>query len=263
MITSASLAADLQKLGLSSGDMLVVHSSMKKIGTQVEGGPHAVIEALLQVIGETGTLLMPVFCKKPEGLVDLRTEPSRLGLITETFRTWPGVLRSNDATHSIAAIGPLAEQVLAGHEVVSPLDANSPLHTMCRLGGKVLHIGTDLCSCSLLHVAESIVNVPYQHIGYAGFNCAVPYIGTDGVERMQEPHKSPGDSRGFLCVMELDAVKNSYRSGLVGHAPTLLFDGQVLLDATVALLEKEPCALLCDKGNCDVCVDRRAVMANL
>ena len=261
MFTISSLAADLQNIGLETGDMVVVHSSMKQIGGEIEGGPGAVIQALLQVIGDSGTLLMPVFTK-PATFVDLNTAPSRLGLITETFRTWPGVMRSNDATHSVAAIGPLAAQVIAGHELVSPLDAESPLHTMCKLGGKVLHLGTDLCSCSLLHVAESMVPVPYQHIAYPGYDYDVPYRGTDGVERVQKLDKCPGDSRGFLRVMELDTVKASCRSGLIGKAPSLLFDGQILLDATVALLRQEPCALLCDKANCSVCVDRRAVMVN-
>ena len=123
IINGARLEHDLRALGLGSGDIVNVHSSMKSIGSQVDGGPKAVIQALLNVIdaesGGAGTLLMPSFTQAiaPN---DLRTMPSRLGLITETFRQWPGVLRSNDPTHSVAGIGKDADEILAGHEDIAP-----------------------------------------------------------------------------------------------------------------------------------------------
>ena len=53
--TRASLTADLGALGISTGDVLVVHSSMSTLG-YVVGGPQAVVEALLDAVGPTGTL---------------------------------------------------------------------------------------------------------------------------------------------------------------------------------------------------------------
>jgi len=44
------LMRDLAGLGLSPGDMVMVHSSMRAIG-RVLGGPDAVIQALLDVVG--------------------------------------------------------------------------------------------------------------------------------------------------------------------------------------------------------------------
>jgi aminoglycoside N3'-acetyltransferase len=54
------LETDLRELGLQSGDQVVVHSSFKSIGP-VEGGPVAVVEALLAVLGPSGTLVLPTF----------------------------------------------------------------------------------------------------------------------------------------------------------------------------------------------------------
>lgn len=58
--TSSSLISDFQRIGLKKGDIILVHSSLSKIGWTV-GGPVAVIEALQNVITEEGTLIMPAF----------------------------------------------------------------------------------------------------------------------------------------------------------------------------------------------------------
>ncbi len=260
MFTAAQLTDDFRKIGIEAGDILTVHSSMKKIGDQVDGGPQAVIQALLDALGEDGTLIMPVFTS-PKEFIDLNEESSRLGLITETFRIWPEVLRSNDATHSVAAIGKHAEEILAGHEDVAPLDENSPLHKAALMGGKVLHLGTDLKSCSLVHVAESILDIPYQHIPYPGYENEIRYKGTDGVERVQTRTKSPGDSNGFLVLMERPGVQKICKTGLIGHATSYLFDAKILLDETIALLKEDPAGLLCWKDFCKICGPRREALA--
>ena len=59
-ITKQQLIDDLQKIGLKNGDSVLVHSSLSKIGF-VEGGAKTVIDALSEVISETGTLLFPTF----------------------------------------------------------------------------------------------------------------------------------------------------------------------------------------------------------
>lgn len=259
MITEEQLVNDFHALGLNSGDMVNVHSSMKTIGGHdIAGGPETVIRALLRAIGESGTLVMPVFTHPAEH-VDLRTAPSRLGLISETFRRWPGVVRSNDATHSVAALGLQAEQIISGHEDLAPLDVNSPLHKLATAGGKILHLGTDLRSCSMLHAAESIAGVPYQHIGYPGYDRDMPYTGADGVERIQRLSLRPGDGNGFIKAMDLPAVQAACRSGITGAGVSYVFDAAALMDAVVAELRKHPRAMLCDKANCTVCSQRRLV----
>ena len=56
--TTASLAADFIQLGLRPGAIVMVHSSLGQIGW-TEGGPVTAIEALLEVLGPDGTLVMP------------------------------------------------------------------------------------------------------------------------------------------------------------------------------------------------------------
>ena len=56
--TCNSLRRELCQLGLSVGMTVMVHSSLGQVGWTV-GGPVTVIRALLEVIGTTGTLVMP------------------------------------------------------------------------------------------------------------------------------------------------------------------------------------------------------------
>ena len=56
--TRETLAADLRALGLQSGMVVIVHSSLSSIGW-VNGGSMAVVQALLDVITPDGTLVMP------------------------------------------------------------------------------------------------------------------------------------------------------------------------------------------------------------
>ncbi|NRA39532.1 MAG: AAC(3) family N-acetyltransferase [Planctomycetes bacterium] len=258
VITQKRIETDLRAIGINSGDIVNVHSSMKKIGSQVEGGPQAVIQALLNVLGDQGTLIMPVFSKPIED-IDLNVIPSRLGLISETFRQWPGVKRSNDPTHSVAALGKDADQILVDHEYVPPLGVNSPLHKATLQGGKTLHLGTNLNSNSLLHVAESLAGAPYLHIGYDGFHGTHEYMCTDGKLRVKEPTEAPGDSVGFMKVWGNDGVVAARTEGCIGEAPSELYQSLLLLDAVVEFVELDPYSILCDKEYCQLCPQRRMV----
>ena len=58
LATVESLRDDFEALGIEKGMVLLVHSSLSALGW-VCGGAVAVIIALQEVLGETGTLVMP------------------------------------------------------------------------------------------------------------------------------------------------------------------------------------------------------------
>ncbi len=95
---------DLLELGVKPGDMVLVHSSMKALGT--ECAPEEIIDAMEEVLGEEGTLLMPaltyenVTAEQPV-FDSAATEPC-IGLLPRTFLHRPGVERSVHPTHSCA-----------------------------------------------------------------------------------------------------------------------------------------------------------------
>lgn len=114
----ADIALGLGRLGIKPGDVMMAHSSLSAFGW-VEGGAEAVIKAALHAVGPAGTMVMPTLCQKAKErrfeVWDPATSPSDVGRITEVFRQWPGVVRSDHATHSVAAIGPQAEGITCGH----------------------------------------------------------------------------------------------------------------------------------------------------
>lgn len=188
--TRASLAADLTALGLREGDTVLVHSSLRAVGW-VPGGRVAVTQALLDVLGPAGTLVVPTQTMEnsdprhwqhppvPESwwpairehmpAYDPAVSPSRgIGALAEAVRTWPGAARSNHPQASFAAVGARAAELMATHELDSHLGEGSPLAALERAGAQVLLVGVGFDVCTAFHLAEYRVPSPRtQH------SCAV------------------------------------------------------------------------------------------
>lgn len=174
--TRAWLAADLRKLGVRPGSILLVHSAMRPLGW-VCGGPHAVVLALRDAVGPEGTVVVPTHTpdnsdpatwRHPsvpaEWWPTIRAElpgfdpavtPSRwMGVIAETVRTWPGALRSDHPQVSFAALGPHAAKIVDGHPLAGMLGEESPLGRLYHLDADVLLLGVGHESNTSLHLAE-------------------------------------------------------------------------------------------------------------
>ncbi|HUX37894.1 MAG TPA: AAC(3) family N-acetyltransferase [Rectinemataceae bacterium] len=174
--TRPSLLADLRALGAAEGSIILVHSSLSSLGW-VCGAGIAVIQALLDAVGESGTLVMPAHSGElsdpgrwayppvPEAwwapiretmpAFDPAITPTRgIGRIPELFRTWPGTLRSAHPQVSFSARGPLAETITAGHGLEFGLGTESPLARLREAGALVLHLGSGWDCTTAFHLAE-------------------------------------------------------------------------------------------------------------
>ena len=160
--TRDHLRSLLERMGIGPGDVVLVHSSFDRF-EGFTGQATDVIEVLQEVVGPTGTLLMPTMPftgtaveYAAEGHVfDVRRTPSRMGLITEWFRRWPGAVRSVHPTHPVAAWGARAAELTAGHHrATTPCGPGSPWHRLLEVKGKILMLGTDLRSATFGHVSE-------------------------------------------------------------------------------------------------------------
>lgn len=162
------LLSDLSSLGIKEGDTLFVHSSLK--GLQSEGlTPIEVIEALLASIGESGTLLMPAFTYQnvtwDNPFFSYSSTPSCVGVIPETFRKYPNVLRSLNPVHSVCARGSLAKELLSEHLVDNiSIGPNSPILKLIEYGGKILMLGCGLKPNTFMHGIENTAPAPYRAI---------------------------------------------------------------------------------------------------
>ena len=114
-VTYTMLLDGLGSLGLTKGDMVIVHSSLSRFG-YVEGGADTVVNALLAAVGPEGTVAVPTSPVIWEGgshfhyikhnpILDLRVTPSKLGAITNALRVRPEARPSLSACHTLHAIG--------------------------------------------------------------------------------------------------------------------------------------------------------------
>ncbi len=261
--TFEQLCADLRtSCNVQPGDILIVHSSAKAIG-RVDGGVVTIVRALKEVVTPEGTLLLPVFSSPtPDGIFKIKRTPSRVGLITEAFRRSEGVLRSKHPTHSVAAWGKRRDEFLADHEKSTGLGVDSPFHKAAKAGADILMIGCDLTTCSLVHVGEAVVRVPYLgKVAYPGYDRTLTLIDYDG-SRIEFPCKdNPGDSANFTVVQEEMERRGLIAHCKVGQAESLKFKAMDCLDTTVDLLKKDPAALLCNNPRCPVCPKSRQIIA--
>ncbi|MDA8442931.1 MAG: AAC(3) family N-acetyltransferase [Peptococcaceae bacterium] len=163
-ISAQDIVGCLQEQGFGSGDRVMVHSALSRIG-YVEGGAASVVAALQQVIGEQGLLVMPSF-PAPERTIDYVLQnpvfsvgdtPSKMGTITEVFRTSPNVFRSLHPTHPLIAWGKDAVKFVDGHlRDGAPFATGTPYEKIKQLGFKVLLIGVDFENMTACRIIDDI-----------------------------------------------------------------------------------------------------------
>lgn len=207
IVTEAMIVTVLQQNGIKTGDTIMVHSSLSKIG-YVEGGAGTLINALLQAIGTEGTLMMPAFPAvgynydylKTNPVFDVKQTPSKMGIVTETFRKHHNVLRSLHPTDSVSAIGKQALYLVKDHFAqLTPYNINSPFYRLCELKGNILMIGVDLNSLTNLHTLEDAV-IDFEYPVYHKTIFTASLIDHDGKKlSMQTKVHDPVYSKKRRC----------------------------------------------------------------
>jgi aminoglycoside N3'-acetyltransferase len=172
-LTSDELGDDLRRLGIRRGDVVMVHASLRAIGP-VEGGAVGVVRALEAAVGAGGTLLMNLGARDDWAWVNDRPEPERaallsdalpfdylrtpadpdVGVLAEVFRQLPWTLVNDHPDGRFGARGARAADLLKEspwHDYYGP---GSALERLVQLGGRVLRLGADPDTVTLLHYAE-------------------------------------------------------------------------------------------------------------
>ena len=230
----------LRSLGLNAGDVVLMHSSMKALGTKKT--PLEFINEILAVIGHEGTLLVPalsykyVNAEQPHFSV-LKTEPC-IGLIPVTFFHMDGVVRSLHPTHSVCGIGRHADEITSLHYIdETPVGPNSPFMKLPEYNGKLLFIGEVLRSCTFMHGIEEIVGAPYTLRKER-----TRYIIEDekGVitERQMFGHNFDGWAQEYQKIREILRCPD-IKTGKVGQADCYLIDAAALKEAAIAKFRED------------------------
>lgn len=262
--TRQSLRDDLENLGLKSGDIVMVHASVRAVGP-VLGGPDEIHRAIVDAVSPGGAMLMYVGC--PNGYDEIgrgrlstqeegelranlpafdfltaRADRSN-GALAELFRSWPGTVVSPNVGVRMAARGDRAAWLVAEHPLDFPHGRGTPFEKLVQANGKVLLLGSGHDEVTLMHHAEEIADFPDKII----VEYEVPLM-RDGkrvwvkcreVDSANVAHASWPDEFFRLIVDDFITKHDGSAlgaSGKVGNSDTWLLDAAALVAHAVAIM---------------------------
>ncbi|GAA0410386.1 AAC(3) family N-acetyltransferase [Acrocarpospora corrugata] len=178
-VTGADLLRDLSALGVDSGQTVLVHCSLSRIG-RVAGGAATLVEVIRALLGPAGTLVAltstadnsdtsPLYRQAVEGMSaeevaryqaampafdPARTPSTGVGRVAEQVRLTPGARRSAHPQTSFAAVGAQAGELMAGHSPTCHYGEESPLARLYAADARVLLLGVGFDICTAFHLAE-------------------------------------------------------------------------------------------------------------
>ncbi len=238
------ILADLRALGIKSGDNVLLHTSLSKVG-MVERGPEGFVEAILNAVGQEGLAVFPTFTgtredsKKKPPYFDVVKTPAWTGKVPETARVFNEAIRSLHPTHSVAAIGENAKRLTKGHEyVLTPCGEGSPFVVLAENKGKILLVGVDHNSNTTFHTAEEYAKCPFHMLDEPALATIVDY------ERKTRQvvvnlHRW-GTERNFNLLEEEFLLQGIEKIGRIGQAKCRLIEAAPMIEIIVSYLVKEP-----------------------
>jgi aminoglycoside 3-N-acetyltransferase len=260
MVTFREFFTALRQLEIDRAAPVIVHTSLSAFG-KVHGGADTVLGALM---GAFNTVLMPTFTYKTMVIPEVGPPENALrygsgvavnrmseffspdmpadklmGIVPETLRRRPGVLRSGHPILSFAGVN--ANAALNAQTLDEPL---APIHALALDNGWVLMMGVNHTANTSIHYAERMVGRK-QFTRWALTPAGV--IECPGF---------PGCSDGFQALAP--HVAEIARSVLVGQALVTAVPIQGLVEVVGKLINADPLVLLCGRAECERCNAVRA-----
>ena len=240
MHTKETLQTQLKVLGIDPKGTLLTHLSYKSLG-EVQGGPQAVLEALLEYMKE-GLLVIPthtwdtVNVEHPNYSVN--DTPCCIGIIPELARKQKGGFRSAHPTHSVVAFGKEAQKFVQGdHLCNTPCARNSAWGRLLDCDATILLIGVGLNRDTYIHGVEEWLDIP-NHL-----SDPEPFTSTlaDGTTVPSPCCRHKGDpSEQFPRVEEPLKKQGVLKEGKLGDATVLFHQAKALYEALMPMLIKNP-----------------------
>lgn len=261
----------LKRIGIKKNDIIFMHSSLSQCGP-IDGGAKTVIDALMDVVSPRGTIVMPThyndgvtavtecgvkhkYPRNPAHIPvpwDPKKSPAETGAIPDAFRQRRDVIRSEHPTHSVAAWGRHAAEIVVGHGPGTPCcGRESPHGKVFDLEGKYLYFGCSLNVATFLHALED-----WADLGYMPVADVLMRKGTT-VETVKSLHYPEG-CRSFYSgppnkvTRKMDEMNIKVDSTGLGLSELQLV-GATDFHRLSSAFDSEPDLLLCDREGCLFC----------
>ena len=153
----------INSLEIKKGDILLVHSSMDGLA-KLGLSPQELLDFLLDLVGETGTLVMPAYPKEVIDnniyVYDVNKSIPSTGLLPFIFfKYYSNVERSSFPLNTLAAKGWEAKNIVQDNlkDVYSQGEYSSWKYCIER-NMKILFLGVEACTCNtFIHYPEDIL----------------------------------------------------------------------------------------------------------
>jgi aminoglycoside N3'-acetyltransferase len=259
-LSTAELVADLHGLGVRSGDALMLHASLRRIGP-VERGATGVLDALDAAVGPDGTLMMILGAFVDHEWVNQHPEEERaallvgeppydqlaspvlpeVGYLAEAFRTRTGTIVTDNPSGRLSARGRNAEALLRNAPWDDYYGPDSPLHRLCKMGGRVVRLGANPDTTTVLHYAEYLAEVPNKRRVRRHYRVMGPRgPETRSVACLDDEHGIvdwDGEDY-FALILRAYLAEGRGRRGRVGGAEAELIEAQDIVDFGAAWMSR-------------------------
>jgi aminoglycoside 3-N-acetyltransferase len=251
--TREDLAQNLRDLGLGSGDVVLVRVALRALGPVEGGTADVLIGALVDVVGERGTILglsHTEAARRAVAATFALDAPPVTGGFVAAMLGWEGAYRSSHPTNSMVAIGRDAESLLEDHDENSTCFA--PMRRLIDVDAKMLLIG-----CVDSSPGFSTVHLVYEDLGLATKSLVSGLDGAhyerDGERRWFSKRDVPGCSMGFGHLYPLYREREVMSSAKVGDAASLLIGCAQAYEIERTAIKRDPKISLCDDPDCLSC----------
>ncbi len=184
-----TLAGLLEELRVPRRGVLYLHSSMDRmwrVGLRLD----EVLATLTSWAGDRGTLVVPTFpfvrgheeYLRTRPHLDVRTTPTRVGVLHEFVRRLPDVRRSIDPDLPVSACGPDALGIVGDRPTgPDPKGPDSPFHRVLASGGTLIGLGVTTNYMGLTHVIDARFRHRYAFPIYSTQTYSATSCDYDGV----------------------------------------------------------------------------------
>jgi aminoglycoside 3-N-acetyltransferase len=202
----------LDRLDIQAGATVFVKASRRRLGLD-RAGTQRLLDAFIRRLGPNGTLVMPSFPWPNDQAVlplayefDLARTPSRMGLLSELFRTTPGTLRGEHYWWPICARGKHAQHLTEGQLTVRhPFGPGSSAHRLLDVPTTMVGIGVTTNYNIITHVVDAELEPRYPRPLFTREPAWGIVIKQDGTRHRMETLTVPQSVRALVKPSELIA----------------------------------------------------------
>lgn len=258
MNTFETIKKDLIQLGVKQGDTVFLRISYKAIGT-IEGGPKTFLEAILDIVGSDGTILLTAFPKRYKNrlkifhkrdAVEENSRPKSItGAMSNVAIQYPDAKISSRKDFPFVAIGKHAYYLTSNHTYDKDgywilEEAIDKFNCIClRVGGKPF-IGTTHFSLSHIMREKGEYQMAPRYGVYVKEKDRIIWRENNNVVFCPTAFKT------YLPEI-IDEIKIS--EGQVGDGYAIITDMKKSLQAEETLFRKDIKKVLCSNPDCCIC----------